>query len=62
MVARTRALGLPYVYLVDWVPESRKMSYKSPYRPSEVLMGDVWRALEDSMVPADAALVLETAG
>ena len=62
MVARARALGLPYVYLGYWVPESRKMSYKSRYRPSEVLMGGVWRVLEDSMVPADAALEPETAG
>ena len=45
-VARARALGLLYVYLGYWVPESRKMSYKSRYRPSEVLMGGVWRVLE----------------
>ena len=53
LVARARALGLPYVYLGYWVPESRKMSYKSRYRPSEMLTGGVWRVLEDSMVPAE---------
>jgi arginine-tRNA-protein transferase len=45
LVARTRALGLPYVYLGYWVPESRKMAYKSRFQPSEVLSGGVWRAL-----------------
>ncbi len=47
LVERTRALGLPYVYLGYWVPESRKMSYKSRFRPSEVLSGGAWRVLEE---------------
>ncbi len=47
LVARAQALGLPFVYLGYWVPESRKMSYKSRFRPSEVLIGGVWRVLED---------------
>jgi arginyl-tRNA--protein-N-Asp/Glu arginylyltransferase len=38
------------------------MSYKSRYRPSEILTGGVWRVLEDSMVPAENAMVPETAG
>ena len=48
LVARARALNLPYVYLGYWVPESRKMSYKSRFRPSEILMGGMWRVLEES--------------
>ncbi len=45
LVARARALGLPYVYLGYWVPQSAKMSYKSRFRPSETLAGGVWRVL-----------------
>jgi leucyl-tRNA---protein transferase len=54
LVARARALGLPYVYLGYWVPESRKMSYKSRFRPSEVLIGGVWRVLEEAAGPVEA--------
>ena len=45
LVQRARELGLPYVYLGYWVPESRKMAYKARFRPSEVLMGGAWRVL-----------------
>ncbi len=48
LVERARALGLPYVYLGYWVPESRKMSYKSRFRPSEVLSGGIWRVLGEA--------------
>jgi arginyl-tRNA--protein-N-Asp/Glu arginylyltransferase len=47
LIERTRALGLPYVYLGYWVPESRKMAYKARFRPSEILMGGSWRVLTD---------------
>jgi arginine-tRNA-protein transferase len=47
LVSRARALGLPYVYLGYWVPESRKMSYKARFRPSEALSGGMWRVLPD---------------
>jgi arginyl-tRNA--protein-N-Asp/Glu arginylyltransferase len=67
LIERARALGLPYVYLGYWVPESRKMAYKARFRPAEVLAGGAWRLL----IEADAAplpplsgdrLVPETAG
>lgn len=55
LVDRARELNLPYVYLGYWVPESRKMSYKARFRPSEVLTGGVWRVLgEDAGSPAPA--------
>ena len=55
LIERARALGLPYVYLGYWVPESRKMAYKSRFRPSEVLMGGAWRMLTDADVGEDVA-------
>jgi arginine-tRNA-protein transferase len=48
LVDRARALGLPYVYLGYWVPESRKMAYKARFRPSEILAGGAWRPLTDA--------------
>ncbi len=38
------------------------MSYKSRFRPSEVLTGGIWRVLEETMVPAEEPVVPETAG
>jgi arginine-tRNA-protein transferase len=57
LVERARVLGLPFVYLGYWVPESRKMSYKSRFRPSEVLSSGAWRVLEEppAASPAEAA-------
>lgn len=53
MVERAKQLGLPYVYLGYWVPESRKMAYKSRFRPSEILIGGTWRILTDADLGAD---------
>jgi arginine-tRNA-protein transferase len=65
LIQRARSLGLPYVYLGYWVPESRKMAYKARFRPSEVLMAGTWRILTDadmtSVEAADTALVPESA-
>jgi arginine-tRNA-protein transferase len=63
LVARARALGLPYVYLGYWVPESRKMAYKARFRPSEILTGGAWRVLPEQRAAGPAtALVPESAG
>jgi arginine-tRNA-protein transferase len=68
LIARARALGLPYVYLGYWVPESRKMAYKARFRPSEILVGGTWRMLTEADLgtgaeaPASPLLVSETAG
>src|SRR5947208_14071988 len=48
LIERARTLGLPYVYLGYWVPESRKMAYKSRFRPAEVLAGGAWRMRTDA--------------
>jgi len=34
--------GLPWLYLGYWVPDCRKMSYKSQYLPHEVFIDDAW--------------------
>ena len=65
LIERARMLGLPYVYLGYWVPDSAKMNYKSRFRPSEILSGGVWRILTDADigrqgVAAEPALVSET--
>lgn len=62
LIERTRELGLPYVYLGYWVPESRKMAYKARFRPSEILMGGSWRVLTDNELALSSsdAMVSET--
>jgi arginine-tRNA-protein transferase len=65
LVERAAALGLSYVYLGYWVPESRKMAYKARFRPSEILAGGAWRILTDADLGGaapHAALVAETTG
>ena len=64
LIERTKALGLPYVYLGYWVPESRKMAYKARFRPSEILMGGSWRELTDHELALSAvdAMVSEPTG
>jgi arginine-tRNA-protein transferase len=37
--------GLPFVYLGYWIDGSRKMAYKTRFRPAEALGPDGWRAL-----------------
>lgn len=41
-IARTRALGLPHVYLGYWVNGSRKMDYKVRFSPQEHLGPKGW--------------------
>lgn len=47
-IARTKAAGLPHLYLGYWVKNSPKMAYKASYTPLEVLSdADHWVSLED---------------
>jgi arginine-tRNA-protein transferase len=48
LIGRARSLGLPYVYLGYWVPESRKMAYKARFKPSEILISGAWHRLGES--------------
>ena len=46
LIERMRGEGLPFVYLGYWIADSRKMAYKSLYRPAEILVDGRWRLLE----------------
>lgn len=46
MVEAARHQDLPYVYLGYWIAESRKMSYKTRFRPLEAFGAEGWRGLE----------------
>jgi leucyl-tRNA---protein transferase len=37
-----RTLGLPYLYLGYWIKESRKMAYKSDFKPLQALADGNW--------------------
>jgi arginyl-tRNA--protein-N-Asp/Glu arginylyltransferase len=41
-----RRLDLDYVYLGYWIAGSRKMAYKTEYRPAEGLQDGEWRQIE----------------
>jgi leucyl-tRNA---protein transferase len=41
-IQQARVLGLPYVYLGYWIAESKKMSYKSNFRPLQTLRDSKW--------------------
>jgi arginyl-tRNA--protein-N-Asp/Glu arginylyltransferase len=41
-----RRLGLPHLYLGYWIRESRKMAYKTDFRPLEELKDGNWLPLE----------------
>lgn len=51
-------LGQTYVYLGYWIGESRKMAYKSRFRPLEALGQDGWRRLESDLAPSPAPVLL----
>ena len=47
LVEQAAAEGLDHVYLGYWIADSRKMAYKSRFRPLEGLTRDGWRRLEN---------------
>jgi len=46
-IDRCRAMNLPWLYLGYWIGQSRKMAYKTQYRPHQLLLNGVWVAGED---------------
>ena len=45
-IRRAQSRGLPYVYLGYWVKGSRKMDYKTRFRPQEQLLPQGWTRIE----------------
>jgi len=45
LIDEARRRGLPYVYLGYWIGESRKMAYKTRFRPLEALTSRGWTPL-----------------
>jgi arginine-tRNA-protein transferase len=45
-IMRTKAAGLPYVYLGYWVNGAARMQYKTRYRPLERLGPDGWECFD----------------
>ncbi len=42
-----KSIGMPYVYLGYWIAKSKKMAYKTNFRPIEGLIDGTWRRLDD---------------
>jgi leucyl-tRNA---protein transferase len=59
LIEQARAVGLPHVYLGYWVQKSRKMAYKARFKPSEILVGGVWRDAAPDIEEAGADLAPE---
>lgn len=41
-IEQCRQAGLPWLYLGYWIQESRKMTYKSAFRPYQILQSGTW--------------------
>lgn len=46
-IEQVRNAGLFFLYLGYWIKESRKMSYKSNFRPFEAFINNEWAAADD---------------
>jgi leucyl-tRNA---protein transferase len=44
-IQQAKLLDLPHIYLGYWIKQCRKMSYKTEYRPIELLVNNRWIAL-----------------
>jgi arginine-tRNA-protein transferase len=50
-IAEARRRKLPFVYLGYWIAESRKMSYKTDFRPIDGLVRGSWTRVESPGLP-----------
>jgi arginine-tRNA-protein transferase len=49
-IMEARRLGMSYLYLGYWIKDSRKMRYKTHFRPLELLIRQRWVLMTDSML------------
>jgi arginine-tRNA-protein transferase len=47
-IVRAARAGLPYVYLGYWVEGSKRMAYKTAFKPLERLSRDGWRRIDEA--------------
>jgi len=47
-IEQAKQLNLPYLYLGYWIAESKKMNYKTQYRPLQLLQHGKWCTLDES--------------
>ncbi|NHN88918.1 arginyltransferase [Acetobacter conturbans] len=53
LIEQARRRRLEYVYLGYWIAQSRKMAYKTNFRPAEILSRGAWRDLETQDLPQE---------
>ena len=46
-INQARSWGLPYLYLGYWIAHSRKMSYKTRFKPFQLLIRNQWHEMTD---------------
>jgi arginine-tRNA-protein transferase len=46
-IKRAGSAGLPNVYLGYWIEDCDRMSYKTRYKPAEILIGGQWKPFAD---------------
>ncbi|MBY0574349.1 MAG: arginyltransferase [Undibacterium sp.] len=47
-IAKTKELGLPFLYLGYWIEASRKMAYKNHFQPLQTLIDGAWMPMADN--------------
>ncbi len=47
-----KQLGLSYLYLGYWVPNSEKMQYKANFAPLELMINQRWHRFDEKITPA----------
>lgn len=56
-----KTLGLPYLYLGYWIPDSAKMHYKANFYPIELYIDDTWHHFNKKVTAETVEPLLQTA-